>query len=444
LSYQANHDLMTGLKNRFLFLDRLTQAIRLAQRKQNKLAVLFLDLDNFKVINDTLGHSAGDELIKCVSVRLTSILRKYDTVSRFGGDEFLILLDRIQDQHEIIATVERLKLSIALPITLAGNEYQVSCSIGISLFPDDADTPETLITQADIAMYRAKSLGRNNCQFYTKEMQHQLLTRINLDKRLEKALLMDEFVLHFQPQVSLITGKIVGLEALIRWQCPENGLITPAEFIPIAEESDLIIRIGDRVIDKVCHQINLWQQERVPLVPIAINIAASQFAKTNFTFKVHEALTQFRVEPGYLELELTESLAMKQPERTIVLMKKLKDIGVSLAIDDFGTGYSNLGYLKDLPADRIKLDKAFVTNIDKDSRSKSIAQAVISLSHSLGFEMVSEGVETEAQLDFLIANGCDIMQGYYFSKPLPEKEIRYLLLQGKSLVLHGDKHSLSI
>jgi diguanylate cyclase (GGDEF)-like protein/PAS domain S-box-containing protein len=435
MEYQATHDQLTGLPNRALFLDRLTHAIRRAERHHGRLGVMFVDLDKFKNINDTLGHSAGDELLRSAAAQLRLCVRDSDTVARLGGDEFVLLLDYPLEVSTPAVIAERIGARLGLPVVVGGQEHVITGSIGISMYPDDGIHAEVLLRQADIAMYRAKESGRNSFHFFTSEMQRRLDARVALEQGLHRALQRDEFVLHYQPQVDLRSGRIVGMEALLRWQSPEMGLVPPLRFIPVAEESNLILAIGQWVLDKVCASLRAWLDAGVPLVPVAINVAAIQFANKELDTQVQQTLARYGIEPHYLELELTESLSMSDPEASIATMHRLKAIGVGMSIDDFGTGYSNLSYLKRFPIDKLKIDQSFTRGLTSDPEDRSITLAVIRLAHSLGLRAIAEGVETDGQLRLLATQGCDEIQGYYFSRPLPEAAMVALLSAHSTLDL---------
>jgi diguanylate cyclase (GGDEF)-like protein/PAS domain S-box-containing protein len=430
MEHQATHDLLTGLPNRALFLDRLAHAIRRAERHGARLAVMFVDLDKFKGVNDTLGHSAGDQLLRNVAVQLKLCVRESDTVARLGGDEFVLLLEDPTGPSMPGAIAERIGVRLAIPMMLAGQEHIVTGSIGISTYPDDGADAEMLLRQADIAMYRAKESGRNGFQFFTEAMQRRLDARVALEQGLHRALQRSEFVMHYQPQVDLASGRVIGIEALLRWQSPELGLVQPMQFIPVAEESKLIAAIGQWVLDQACASLRRWQDSGVPLVPMAINVAASQFANQDMDKLVRGALEKHGVEPRFLTLELTEGLSMEDPEASIALMNRLRSIGVTMSIDDFGTGYSNLSYLKRFPINKLKIDQSFTRGLSIMPEDGAIVTAVIQLAHSLGLRAVAEGVETEEQLRLLAAQGCDEIQGYYFSRPLPEQEMIAMLESG--------------
>ncbi len=433
MQHRASHDQLTGLPNRALFLDRLAHAIRRAERYGTRLAVMFVDLDKFKAINDTLGHGAGDRLLRIVADQLALCVRASDTVARLGGDEFVLLLDDPVGDTTPGTIAERIGARLAVPVMLAGHEHIVTGSIGISTYPADGLDAEVLLRQADIAMYRAKESGRNGFLFFTEEMQRRLDARVALEQGLHRALKSDEFVLHYQPQVDLVSGKVVGIEALLRWQSPELGLVPPMDFIPVAEASNLIVAIGQWVLDHACATLRRWQDSGVPLVPMAINVAASQFANQDFDVLVRDTLQRYGIAARLLTLELTEGLSMGDPQGSIALMNRLKAIGVTISIDDFGTGYSNLGYLKRFPLDKLKIDQSFTRGLAVVAEDGAIVTAVIQLAHNLGLRAVAEGVETEQQLRMLVAEGCDEMQGYYFSRPLPEPQMVAMLQSGAGL-----------
>ncbi|RJG15796.1 EAL domain-containing protein [Massilia cavernae] len=435
MEHQATHDLLTGLPNRALFLDRLTHAIRRAERHNERLAVMFVDLDKFKSINDTLGHAAGDDLLRMVAGHLKQCVRLSDTVARLGGDEFVLLLDNPLGDTMPAMIAERISMRLGQPVILGGQEHVITGSIGISIFPEDGTRAESLLRQADIAMYRAKEGGRNSFQFFTQEMQNRLDARVALEQGLHRALQRDEFVLHYQPQVNLRSGRIVGMEALLRWQSPELGLVPPLQFIPVAEESNLINAIGKWVLEKACATLRAWLDAGVPVVPIAVNVAASQFSDDDMDQLLRDTLARYRLDPGLLELELTESLSMEDPEASIELMHRLKATGIGMSIDDFGTGYSNLSYLKRFPVDKLKIDQSFTRGLTSDPEDRSIVTAVIRMAHSLGLRAIAEGVETEGQLRLLAAEGCDEIQGYYFSRPLPEQAMLAMLARDMGMDL---------
>jgi diguanylate cyclase (GGDEF)-like protein/PAS domain S-box-containing protein len=433
IRHRATHDELTGLANRAYFLERLGEEIEKASSAGTSLAVAFVDLDKFKQINDTRGHAVGDELLRVVAGVLRSCVRDSDVVARLGGDEFVLLLDSSTGQLTPAVLAERISQRLAEPVMLAGQQHIITGSIGLSIYPDDGQLPEELLRQADIAMYHCKGQRCSGVQFFTKDMQRRLDARLTMEQGLLRALQREEFVLHFQPQVDLRSGAIIGLEALLRWQSPDLGLVPPMEFIPVAEESNLIVDIGKWVLEKTCATLRGWLDAGLPVVPVAVNIAASQFARQDFDTTVEDALGKFDIDPALLELELTESLSMGDPVGSIALMQRLRAIGIKMAIDDFGTGYSNLSYLKRFPVDRLKIDKSFTSGLATNSEDHAIVTAVISLAHSLGLKSIAEGVETEDQVRLLIAEGCDEIQGYFFSKPLPEPDVREMLRMRPSL-----------
>jgi diguanylate cyclase (GGDEF)-like protein len=435
LQFQATHDTLTGLANRNLLRDRLSQAIAYASRYDHPIWVAFLDLDRFKVINDTLGHRAGDELLNTVAERLKSILREADAIARIGGDEFVLVLRG--PEHSVLSavTLQRIMAVIAEPVLLEGRPYSLTCSVGVAVYPGDGTTPETLIEHADIAMYRAKESGRGNFQFFTQEMNLRLLERANLEQALRIAIERSEFVLHYQPQVDLHSGQIIGMEALIRWNHPEMGVISPARFIGVAEDSGLIGEIGLWVLRTACAQNMQWQRAGMQPVRIAVNLSARQMADRLLVVSVAAALEESGLPPSLLEIEITESSVMSDVDYSIEVLRGLKQLGVKLAIDDFGTGYSSLSYLKRFPIDVLKIDQSFVRDVESDPDSAAIVMSIISLAHSLRLQVIAEGVETAAQLAYLQRHDCDFIQGYYFCRPIPASEFEALMFAAKSLAL---------
>ena len=423
IQFMAHHDALTGLPNRALLEDRLNQGMLFAQRYGRLVTVVFLDLDHFKLINDSLGHKAGDELLKTVAQRMQHCVRRTDTVVRLGGDEFVIILFDQPDQSRVIApTLQKIREAIAQPIQIAGHELQVTCSMGLATYPQDGQDVEILLRNADAAMYRAKEEGRNNVQRYSSDMNVQIQERLTLQEGLLNALSRGEFLLHYQPQLDLHSGDIIGVEALLRWQHPELGLIAPAKFIQQAEETGLIVPIGDWVLRTACKQNKAWQDAGLPPLSISVNVSARQFREKDLLERVALALRESGLAPRYLELELTESLVMQDLQQAIETMRKLNEMGVQLAIDDFGTGYSGLSSLKNFPVARLKIDKSFVSELPSNQDDRTIARAVISLGRKLHLKVIAEGVEDAAQLEFLRANDCDEIQGFHFSRPIPAKE----------------------
>ena len=430
LEHQANYDVLTGLPNRNLLQDRLKRAV-FAQRNARPIAVVFIDLDHFKFINDSLGHTQGDKLLAIIAERLASIVREGDTVARLGGDEFVLVLNDQNKEDVIFRAMQRVLNKVSEPMTIDGQELYITCSAGVSLYPADAPDVETLLKNADVAMYRAKEHGRNNFQFYTPEMNDLANERLALEHSLRRALERNELLLHYQPKVNLETGMIVGAEALLRWQHPEWGLIAPERFIPIAEETGLIVQIGAWVIRTACNQARLWQDAGLPSVVMSVNLSARQFRQESFVKVVTQILHETGLKPEQLEMELTESMLMHNANAAISILAGLKSIGVRLSLDDFGTGYSSLSYLSRLPIDTLKIDRSFVQHIgDQDECDNGIlAQAIISLGHSLNLTVIAEGVETGEQLQFLKAHQCDEVQGFYFCKPTVAGEFAKMLAE---------------
>ncbi|WP_212801094.1 EAL domain-containing protein [Pseudomonas sp. St290] len=428
IRYMGDHDALTGLPNRTLLEDRLKQAMLYAQRYNRLVTVVFLDLDKFKLVNDSLGHSAGDELLKTVAQRMLECVRRTDTVVRLGGDEFVIILfDQPSDLDGVTPVLHKIQEAILRPIQLAGHTLHVTCSMGLATYPADGSDTDTLLSNADAAMYRAKELGRNSFQFYTSEMNNKVQGKLAMQDGLRSALNNDEFLLLYQPQVDLQSGRIIGVEALIRWQHPDLGMVSPIKFIPQAEDTGLIVPIGDWVIRTACRQNKAWQDAGWPPITVSVNISARQFIERDLIDRVKHALQESGLDPMYLELELTESLIMQDLQQAISKMKALQAMGISLSIDDFGTGYSSLAALKSFPIARLKIDQSFVRDLPDNENDKAIATAVISLGHKLNLKVIAEGVETREQQDFLRENGCDEIQGYFFSKAVSAQEIGLLL-----------------
>lgn len=429
LEYQATHDTLTGLPNRCMLNDRLLQCINFAARYKNKMAVAFLDLDQFKLINDSMGHEVGDQLLLIMSQRLSACVREVDTVVRIGGDEFVILISNIDSINDIMSSMKRILASVSEPCEIHGLNYLVTCSIGISLYPDDGADPTVLLKNADSAMYEAKKAGRNNYQVYTQALNEALAERVMLEYKLRLALENDELLLHYQPKVDFATGLICGAEALLRWQPQGEAIIEPMRFIEIAEETGLIEKIGEWVLFNACKKAKLLKEKTGIAMPIAVNVSARQFKQAQLPQMIRNILNETGLLAECLELEITESTLIDDAAKFVDTLHALKTIGVKLAIDDFGTGYSNLAYLKDFPIDRLKIDKGFVMNLENDPTNLAILKAVIVLGHSLEKKVVAEGVETKYQHDFLRSIACDELQGHYFSKPLPEHEFEALILK---------------
>ena len=427
MTHSAQHDVVTSLPNRLLLNDRITQAIAMARRQNKPTAVIFLDLDRFKYINDSLGHAIGDELLRSVSKRLLADVRASDTVSRQGGDEFVILLSEITHPEDAATSARKILLSLSAPHYIGGQDLHIDGSIGISVYPEDGEDAEALIKNADTAMYHAKENGRNNFQFFKAEMNLKAVERQSLEGSLRCALDREEFLLHYQPKVNLDTGEITGVEALIRWQQPGRGLLQPAQFVPIAEDCGLIIQIGRWVLREACRQARAWQDARLPLLPLAVNVSAVEFRDKGFVEGVRAILSETGLEARYLELELTEGVLMEHAESTAAVLQELKTMGVHLAVDDFGTGYSSLSYLQQFPIDVLKIDQSFVHRITGDPDDSQIVSAIISMGKSLKHLVVAEGIETQEQRAFLQAQHCAEGQGYLFSRPLAAAQFAHLL-----------------
>ncbi len=427
LEYQAQHDQLTGLPNRNLMQDRLEQALVYARRYHRTAAVLFLDIDHFKVINDTLGHGIGDQLLRVVAARLQDSARQGDTVARYGGDEFVLLLPDLEWIEDVNRLADRILTSVARPMEIDGHRLQVTVSIGATLFPRDGEDSVALLKNADAAMYRTKELGRNSIHFFTEDLNSRLMERLTLERQLRRAIEEQELRLYYQPQVEVTTGQLVGLEALVRWEHPELGLVSPTRFITLAEETGLILLLGERVLQKACEQLAAWRQQGLPRVAVAVNVSARQLADDLFVDKLERLLQQTGVEPEALELELTESSVMDDPLEMLGRIRRLKELGVTIAIDDFGTGYSSLSHLKRFPFDKLKIDQSFVRDITSDPDDAAIALAVIGIAKSLKLRVIAEGVETEGQLRYLMHNGCDEVQGFLFGRPQPAEELTGLL-----------------
>jgi diguanylate cyclase (GGDEF)-like protein/PAS domain S-box-containing protein len=433
LARQANHDSLTGLPNRNLLRDRIDHTCARTQRYGNFAAVAFLDLDNFKVVNDSLGHSLGDHLLRAVAARLESSLRAMDTVARLGGDEFVLVLSDQKNEQSVSAELQRIVTSFSQPFSVDGRDVFITASVGVALYPQDAKDPESLMKYAELAMYRAKESGRNAYQLFTAEMQTWVTERLALESRLRRALEHGEFSLHYQPQVDLRSNRIFGCEALIRWKQADLGMVSPEKFIPLAEETGLIVPIGEWVLRTACRQCKIWQDAGLPPVAVAVNISARQFREKDLLQLVASILAESGLAPSQLELEVTESVIMHDEQQVIASLQAFRDIGVRLSVDDFGTGYSSLSYLKRFPVHRLKIDQSFVRELTSHADDAAIAQAVITLGHSLNLRVIAEGVETPEQLAFLRRNQCDEMQGYLFGKPVPADEFGKLLESGRTL-----------
>ena len=423
----AYYDSLTGLPNRMLFRDRLNHEVAMARRHNTKMAVMFIDLDRFKYVNDTLGHSAGDRLLVEVAERLVDCVREADTVARLGGDEFVVILSDLSEGQWAGGVAQLVIDAVSRPVELEGQEVFVGASVGIGVWPDDGERSETLIKNADVAMYHAKEAGRGTFKFFTDAMNQDTARHLELEARLRRALERDELRLFYQPQVSLESGEVIGAEALVRWEDPERGMVSPGEFIPLAEETGLIVPMGEWVLREVCRQQVAWDAAGLPPLPVAVNLSPHQFRQEGLVERVTAILADNGLAPKRIELEITETAAMSDADSTIETLERFAAKGFKLAIDDFGTGYSSLAYLKRFPVDKLKIDRSFVMDIPSDANDAAIADSVIRLAHGLGLAVVAEGVETEAQREFLARRECDYMQGFLFSRPLPADEFEVLV-----------------
>lgn len=430
LEFQATHDLLTGLPNRLLLKDRLDQAIHYAQRSGRIVALILLDLDRFKVVNDTLGHAMGDELLCHVARRLKQTVRDTDTVARFGGDEFVVMLTQIAQPEDVAAVIDNISAALSAPYEIGERHFNLSASIGVSLYPLNSDDSNNLMRYADIAMYQSKKSG-NGFSIYTSEMGLEGADTLELENDLHQAVKRNELCLHYQPKIDLRTGLIAGCEALLRWQHPQRGMISPGKFIPIAEETGLIVPIGRWVIEEACRQSLLWQAAGLLPIRIAVNLSTRQFRLGDLAETVRGILNHFGLSSNLLELELTESIIMDDPERASKTLHELKNLGLHLSLDDFGTGYSSLNYLRRFPVDSLKIDQSFIQDVTTDPSGASVVASIVDIAHNLKLEAIAEGVETQDQLEFLVANECDVVQGYLFSRPLPAAEFTDLLAEGR-------------
>jgi diguanylate cyclase (GGDEF)-like protein/PAS domain S-box-containing protein len=432
LRHLASYDGLTGLPNRTLFFQNLRDAIELAQDKHWRIAVLFISLDRFKIINDSLGAALGDELLRQFSTRLVRCVRLRDTSGRLGGDEFALILTMTRDQQEAVNVANEVREALRAPFDLQGQQAALTASIGIAMYPDDATDPGTLVKYADTAMVRAKEAGRDGYRFFTAGMNVQVLARLDLELALRAALEGGQLVLYYQPKLELNTGRVSGVEALLRWHRPGYGLVYPAEFVPVMEETGLVVRIGEWIVDEACRQIAEWNAQGMRDVRVAVNVSSRQFVEGDLEGLVRGALERHGVEPGMLELELTESALMSNAEHTIKVLTRLKQLGIRIAIDDFGTGYSSLAYLKRFPIDKLKIDIAFVRDITTNPDDAAIALAIISMAHSLHMQVIAEGVESRAQMAYLRRHRCDEIQGFHFSRALPAPELVRLLQENRA------------
>ena len=422
----AQHDILTGLPNRSLLNQRLKQILAQALRDGTQVACLFLDFDHFKRINDTLGHDVGDQLLQAIAQRLTKAMRESDTVARLGGDEFILVLPSLgaaDATYEVMAVISRVRESFMEPFRLSDQIPTLTCSIGVAIYPVDAPDAVTLIKQADTAMYAAKESGRNAYRFYTADMNARVQKRLQLETDMRRALMADEFFLVYQPQIEMQTGRPRGVEVLLRWRDPERGLVPPSEFIPIAEESGMIQALGERVLHDACRQVVQWHRQNMPL-RLSVNLSVHQLQHENWLSTVQAALMESGLSPHYLDLEITESVIITHAEKAVATLTKLKQMGVSITVDDFGTGYSSLSYLARLPIHGLKVDQRFVHGLEQNKNDEAITQAIIALSHSLGLRCTAEGVETDAQFNFLRSHGCEEAQGFLITRPLAERDFR--------------------
>jgi len=437
MSHSAQHDILTNLANRVVLYDRLTHAISFAQRQDKQLAVLFIDLDHFKKINDSLGHAIGDKLLQSVAGRLIASVRRSDTVSRLGGDEFVVLLSQVVREEDAAFSARKILTALSAPHQIDNTELYISVSIGVSTYPGDGHDAQSLMDSADTAMYDAKEHGRNNYQFFRPDMHARVVERQSLEASLRAALGKDEFLLHYQPKLDLKSGEIAGVEALVRWMHPDRGLIPPLQFVPIAEECGLILAIGQWVLLEACRQARAWRDLGLPAVPMAVNVSALEFLAKDFLSGVRAVLITTGIEPNMLELELTESVLMVDAESTIDTLHALKAIGVQVAVDDFGTGYSSFSYLRRFPLDALKIDRSFVRDMTVNAGDAAIVSAMIGIGKSFKQRVIAEGVETPEQLDFLQKQDCGEGQGYYFSRPVVATQFAELLKSGmRQTVVH--------
>ncbi len=427
LKHLTHHDSLTDLPNRSLFLDRLQQAISKARHHDRLVAVLFLDLDRFKNINDSLGHSAGDRLLQQLGERFRRTIREGDTIARFGGDEFVIMLDDFDSDNSLSLIAQKILNSLAMPFEIEGHEIFITASIGISISPDDGKDPDTLLRNADIAMYRAKELGKNNFQYYSESMTARVFERLTLENNLRHALERNEFILHYQPQIDVRNGRIFGVEALLRWQHPDLGLVMPGNFVPLLEETGLIEPVGIWVLETACRQSCQWHESGMGFLHMSVNLSSRQFNNSQFIGSLQNIIEETGVNPEYLELELTESMLMRNTTATTAALNKLNQLGVRFAIDDFGTGYSSLNYLRRFPIETIKIDRTFIRDIIEDDDDRAICSAIIGMTRSLSLNVIAEGVETHEQIDFLKNRKCHYIQGNVFSPAVTAEEMTRLL-----------------
>ncbi len=430
IRHLAYHDTLTGLPNRLLFSDRIDQAICRCQRSNTQFALFFIDLDRFKIINDSMGHEAGDALLKAVTERLKNSVRKSDTLARLGGDEFTLILENLQQADTVASKAQHLLDILSKPITIHGRDVCVEGSIGVSLYPDDGENFGDLLKNADTAMYEAKQSGRNTVRFYTQEMSSAALQRLEMENNLREAIKNQEFCLYYQPKYQLPTGECCGMEALVRWQHPSKGLIPPDSFIPLAEETGLVVKLGNWIIETACEQLKNWQQSGYAVDNLSINISARQFHESNLTTLFARIIDEKKINPANIEIELTESTLVQNQQNASEILSELHRMGFKIALDDFGTGYASMAYLKDFPIDTVKIDRSFVWGIPDSKQDMAIVKAINSLAEAMELTLIAEGVETKQQLAFLKQLGCAQGQGYLWSKPLPETDFEAQILKG--------------
>lgn len=431
LEYQAHHDALTGLPNRVLFDDRLQQSIEKAKRNREKFAVFFIDLDRFKQINDSLGHKVGDKVLQEVSARINSVIRSEDTLSRLGGDEFTVLMNELKNPQDASVLAQKILDILSEPIRCENQDLYVSSSVGISLFPQDDTDAQNLLKYADAAMYKAKDEGRNNFQFYSAEMTELAFEHVAMETSLRQALVNEEFIVYYQPQINGETGELTGMEALVRWKHPTLGLVHPITFIPLAEETGLIVALDQWVMRTAMKQIVHWYAQGYNPGKVALNLSVKQLNQKDFIETLKKLLKETACKPEWIELEVTESQIMTNPDEAIKILKKINEMGIQLAIDDFGTGYSSLSYLKRLPIDKLKIDQSFISELPSDDEDVSITKAVIALSKSLNLRVIAEGVEVKEQRDFLVENGCNSIQGFFYGKPMSASSLEKFLTKKK-------------
>lgn len=446
IAHQATHDSLTDLPNRTLLMDRISQAIHRADRNGVEAAVIFIDLDHFKNINDSLGHRAGDELIKTVAGRLLDCVRDCDTAARIGGDEFVVVLPDLDENPDFVSDiVKRLLAALEAPYPISGGEYLITSSIGISLYPQDGEDAATLLKHADIAMYKSKQIGRNTFQFFTPDLNRKMAERLQLEQQLRMAINERQFELYYQPKFSVSTLQLTGCEALIRWMQPgRDHPVSPSEFIPLAEQTGLIIPIGQWVIEHACWQIRQWLDRAMAMKPVSINLSATQFHQTELIDQIRGALNHYQVDPGLLIIEVTESSVAQEESVYLSILSEIRELGVVIAVDDFGTGFSNMHSLKTMPLDQLKIDRSFITGVEDNKRDRAIYRAMVAMAQHLDLKVVAEGVETAAQLDFLASIGCDEIQGYLLGRPVTAGEFERLLRQSATVDRRAQLKMLSV